>query len=152
MAGEEREGERRVEGKQETRKRPTASLAALQFVSGVALAVDACRRGLASLPVIKASTYGCVSYLHPSLPTPPSLGHNKWQQQHFVSSPLSLFRTLYLPVASLSRNANSKSRARGDNVLMTCSTTLHVAGNWPSSRGRGERKGVNCCGSDLAIW
>lgn len=55
-------GEAREECRdRETRKRPTASLAALQFVSGVALAVDACRRGLASLPVIKASTYGCVS-------------------------------------------------------------------------------------------
>lgn len=61
--GKGREGSERggSEGGRATRKRPTASLAALQFVSGVALAVDACRRGLASLPVIKASTYGCVS-------------------------------------------------------------------------------------------
>lgn len=85
------------------------------------------------------------------LPSPrpahsPPLGHNKWQQQHFVSSPLSLFRTLYLPVASLSHNANSKSRARGDNALMTCSTTLHVAGNWPSSRGRGSGRGLTAAG------
>lgn len=71
---------------------------------------------------------------------PPTLGHNKWQQQHFVSSPLSLFLTLCLPpcrlvVSQRQLQIQSSRRQRANDMQH------HAARCWELVKQEGEEGG-----------